>query len=695
MDSLNETQLLLLSNLIYLERVADHNNKTVNKAIDDLMDDNYKGLMESQNPKKIGTEEWPCKMTKSQWIEILEAIKSDQQIMSLKIRDGVTEEKIIVDANNKEHNIGGMRVACFVDGKSNNATVVFRGTYGPYEWRDNGEGGYLSDTVQQQVALDYIEGLEDYNNITVTGHSKGGNKAQYVAITSDKVDRCVSFDGQGFSQEFHTKYKEKIAANSHKITSISAANDFVNSLLIPVAVNQIYIGTPSEGKDFFHYHCPNIMLKMNKKKDGIIKADMRQTADQSEISKLANKLSVYVNTKVEDPVRKELIDGLITKYFEGEYAEKSSEEQEETLEIFKSIIIEFAEEELTLNEVCDILSQSEIQELAFGLLEEKYGPIAELLAITLLTYIYPPLFADDLLKTGGRDIKKIITVSLQKLEVIANFILNIITQIGIKITQFTDAIGKALSKFAAEAKKAWVKLQVYITGLVNEIINTGKAVETAITNYANKITTVVTNFFTSLTGGVKRFIALFGKDGEIRKNIVNTWDRAMDKATQNVNKIINKTRTQIKKQNQAFKTGINYLINYAKQTIEKLGDKGIPALRNFCQRVVQGLAIYTSTKLNVDLIRLADLQYKMRNLERYFGERIHQILRDANRVTSDVRYSYSEYYVQRQIWELERTCDQIRDSGRKICEALQRKTNSLHYALAHYKQIENMLCADI
>ena len=41
-------------------------------------------------------------------------------------------------------------------------------------------------------------------NIIVTGHSKGGNKAQYVTINSkynDLIDKCFSFDGQGMSPE--------------------------------------------------------------------------------------------------------------------------------------------------------------------------------------------------------------------------------------------------------------------------------------------------------------------------------------------------------------------------------------------------------------------------------------------------------------------------------------------------------------
>lgn len=39
--------------------------------------------------------------------------------------------------------------------------------------------------------------VDDCSTITVTGHSKGGNKAK-----DNSVDICIAFDGQGFSDEF-------------------------------------------------------------------------------------------------------------------------------------------------------------------------------------------------------------------------------------------------------------------------------------------------------------------------------------------------------------------------------------------------------------------------------------------------------------------------------------------------------------
>ena len=136
------------------------------------------------------------------------------------------------------------------------AIVAFKGTSGGDEWVDNVEGLNVTDTQCQKEALDFIERLP-YDSITVTGHSKGGNKAMYVAITSDKVDRCVAYDGQGFSQEFIDKYWAEIQANGGKITAYSLSTDYVHALLFPVPNStQIYCqgyGVANIGE----HHSPN------------------------------------------------------------------------------------------------------------------------------------------------------------------------------------------------------------------------------------------------------------------------------------------------------------------------------------------------------------------------------------------------------------------------------------------------------
>lgn len=105
--------------------------------------------------------------------------------------------------------------------------------YGKDEWIDNAIGLGVSDTERQKAALDYIENLP-YDSITVAGHSKGGNKAQYVTVLSDKVDRCISMDGQGFSQEFIDKYYAEIQKKGHCIKNYYLEGDFVSILMFPV-----------------------------------------------------------------------------------------------------------------------------------------------------------------------------------------------------------------------------------------------------------------------------------------------------------------------------------------------------------------------------------------------------------------------------------------------------------------------------
>lgn len=107
----------------------------------------------------------------------------------------------------------GVKMACFVD-KNGQAYAVFAGT-GANEWRDDCVTGTITDSPQQQKALDWFESLP-YENVVVTGHSKGGNKAMYVSIVSDKAGECFAFDGEGFSREFCEKYKGQIEEKNRK-----------------------------------------------------------------------------------------------------------------------------------------------------------------------------------------------------------------------------------------------------------------------------------------------------------------------------------------------------------------------------------------------------------------------------------------------------------------------------------------------
>lgn len=201
--------------------------------------------------------------------------------------------------------------ACSFIKPNGNISVVFKGT-GDGEWIDNGEGlsgipeenTYItysqngdilySETVTNDYASDQqVEALNWFNlikakngwdslrNIAVSGHSKGGNKAQFVAMHSDNISVCYSFDGQGFSPEALTSLKNrygiKYSRRRQRIHSFATDNDYVNVLgerLVPE--NHIYYFKSSAG-----IHYMESMLN--------IKGGFNPQSEQA-------RLSVYVET---------------------------------------------------------------------------------------------------------------------------------------------------------------------------------------------------------------------------------------------------------------------------------------------------------------------------------------------------------------------------------------------------------------
>ncbi len=169
--------------------------------------------------------------------------------MDKRIKDNPGFGKLSVSRSLDEHDV---RALCFTNEKDKDPVVAFRGTGGTSEaWSDNFEGAYEETTRIQKVADDFIRNeCGVYEDIVVTGHSKGGNLAQYVTVKGgDRISECVSFDGQGFGDGFITENKEAISAAAPKICSVSAYNDFVNILLTAIAGTTIYIENGSSAAD--------------------------------------------------------------------------------------------------------------------------------------------------------------------------------------------------------------------------------------------------------------------------------------------------------------------------------------------------------------------------------------------------------------------------------------------------------------
>lgn len=202
---------------------------------------------------------------------------------------------------------------CFTKTKdSKEAIVAFKGTSGGEEWADNVQGFNQNDTACQRDALEYIQSLP-YTDITVTGHSKGGNKAMYVAITSDKVTRCLAMDAQGFSQEFIDKYWAEIQQRGKNITNFSLSVDYVHALMFQIPnSNQVYF----EGFDLYdaaQFHCPNAYFKIDE--DGNIVLEngeiaMRRVNMDSDDIKFLHNFTTFVLNNADDKDKKLIVDFL-------------------------------------------------------------------------------------------------------------------------------------------------------------------------------------------------------------------------------------------------------------------------------------------------------------------------------------------------------------------------------------------------
>ena len=235
--------------------------------------------------------------TKEEWENLLALAKEDEQLCSLKI------------THRKNDYETGAKALCFYCEEDKEAIAVFAGT-GYNEWRDDMIAGAKTDTKQQLDALEWFETLP-YENITVSGHSKGGNKAMYIAICGDKEIPCIAFDGEGFSKEFCEKYHERIKERENMIVLYANYRDFVSCLLYPVAGTTIFLkndgGIAADELGFGGYHCPDTLFLHE---DGKILYELAAEGEREPAMDLIQEFTIYFMEKVPRGERVQLLSFL-------------------------------------------------------------------------------------------------------------------------------------------------------------------------------------------------------------------------------------------------------------------------------------------------------------------------------------------------------------------------------------------------
>lgn len=291
---------LILNCIIYVHNFErdDVQEKLVGKNIFEIFD--------FIRNEKNSSGYYPAEINEDEFLGILNTVDHSRQVYE-KIKIVDIDNSVYGNATGSDRvvNVSFLFEDCLI--------IVYKGTAGDYEWKDNVEGTYnITDTKQQRRALSYfdemVEKFPDINKIYVSGHSKGGNKAQYIGVLRgdmSKLKKVYSFDGQGFNENFLKKYNKEITDNGYKIYNICNEYDYVNIIMRSVS-NKIFIkSTTNIGNEDTRYskivhmlggvHSPYSMFK---KENGIL--TLNEVVEQSEIMKNFEKLFEYYDANMDE-----------------------------------------------------------------------------------------------------------------------------------------------------------------------------------------------------------------------------------------------------------------------------------------------------------------------------------------------------------------------------------------------------------
>ena len=242
---LDDSQLLLVSTFVYRIDCVDgiHAGMHLDEAAE-LMET---ALVARQVEQADGPNDNVSQlMTYREWFAVLASVRFTPALANLMV------DAVCVDEKRSK--------ALLLSDEAGNAYAVFSGS-GAGEWEDNAIAAYERESAQQLGSLAWLlreTAGRNYETVTACGHSKGGNKAFYLAVRAPQVvDRAVGFDAQGFSRAFVRAYGDDILANTEKITAYALDNDYVNGLLSNIALpsRRLYLDG-SHVQNPVAYHSP-------------------------------------------------------------------------------------------------------------------------------------------------------------------------------------------------------------------------------------------------------------------------------------------------------------------------------------------------------------------------------------------------------------------------------------------------------
>ena len=287
--SISTKEALLLNNLIYLDPTIGpypDPREFIGKTIGDWL-----GAIDLDLLYDPGGVPLPM-TTMAERRNVIIAAMRDPFLMEMKILIVYIDDSEEVASTN----------AVFLSESTPDAVFVFRGTdtrNSLAQWKDNFYAANATDTPHQIKALEwYRKYVSEYDlsplEVTVTGHSKGGNKAKYITILDDSVDHCISFDGEGFSDKFFEKYKREILLRSDRIQNHMVNYDYVSPIMNDVGSSMYYHGHNYGTGRFVENHMVNTFMKFDE--EGDFKMEVDENGKPAEIMVLDEFINSYLRS---------------------------------------------------------------------------------------------------------------------------------------------------------------------------------------------------------------------------------------------------------------------------------------------------------------------------------------------------------------------------------------------------------------
>lgn len=287
-------QTLILSMLTYYNCYSEAYNGRTLGELAGLFNKNIDAQIrgEEENGRKLVSDE---QLYRKQIVERI--LKKYPYIGDIVLRE---QSGLLRDKNGDRIYKTGTNAYTFENLHKNEIVVAFRGTY-MGEWADNALIILEETTPQLEEALRYVEHVQSRypdKKIILTGHSKGGNKAQfaYMNIQGNNAMYVISFNAPGFSDVLYNRWKESLILERKKagVICINSDSDYVSAIGTGIAKSSnVHIINQGIKTGFWSWHgCEAFFeFKYNNKGERVYNGDFgKETTTTSFVQKVISAL---------------------------------------------------------------------------------------------------------------------------------------------------------------------------------------------------------------------------------------------------------------------------------------------------------------------------------------------------------------------------------------------------------------------